>query len=91
MINGKPGTETAVTDLLEWAAGFTLPQSSDGQLRKSRLSAVTLPAPAECRTDRIRGQPGWRRPSGGAIAIDVANLAAGRDGFRRSCGWAGSC
>jgi hypothetical protein len=71
-----------MTDLLEWAAGFPVPHSAAGQPRKTRFSAATLPAPAECRTDRIRGSPGWRRPGATAVAIDVAYLTADREGFR---------
>lgn len=70
------------TDLLEWAAGFALPHTSDGQPRKTRFSAGTLPVPAECRTDRIRAEAGWRRPGATAVAIDVAYLTADPEGFR---------
>lgn len=71
-----------MTDLVEWAAEFTVPHRSDGQPRKTRFSAATLPVPAECRTDRIRGNAGWRRPGATAVAIDVANLTADREGYR---------
>lgn len=83
MSRGPTPTETTpATDLLEWAAGFALPHSSEGQPRKVRFSAATLPAPGECHTDRIRGQPGWRRPNGAAIVIDCGHLTTDREGFR---------
>lgn len=78
----RPNAETGMTDLVEWAAGFAVPHSSDGQPKKRRFSAATLPAPAECRTDRIRGQAGWRRPGATAVAIDVAYLTADREAYR---------
>lgn len=78
MTNG----ETGITDLVEWAARFAAPRGSDGQRRKTRFSAATLPVPAECRTDRIRGSPGWRRPGATAVAIDVAYLTADREACR---------
>ncbi|HST57517.1 MAG TPA: hypothetical protein VLK84_02440 [Longimicrobium sp.] len=71
-----------MTDLLEWAAGFTVPNGAEGQPRKARFTAATLPVPAECRTDRIRGNPGWRRPGATAIAIDVAYVTADREAWR---------
>ena len=78
MTNGGTG----VTDLVSWAAAFPLPRSGDGQPRRSRFSAATLPAPAECRTDRIHGSAGWRRPGAAAVAIDVAELWADREAYR---------
>jgi hypothetical protein len=68
-----------MTDLLEWAAAFPVPHTAVGQPRRTRFFAATLPAPAECRTDRIRGNPGWRRPGATAVAIDVAYLTADRE------------
>src|SRR5687767_4303278 len=71
-----------MTELVDWAAGFTVPRSLDAKPGKVKLSAGTLPAPAELRADRIQAQPSWRRPNGQAITIDVATLTASKEAYR---------
>src|SRR5688572_5904127 len=71
-----------MTDLLAWAAQFTLPHPHEGQRRKVRFTAGTLPVPEELHTSDVRVEPGWRRPSGDAIVIDCAYITATREGYR---------
>ena len=71
-----------MTDLLEWAAQFTLPHLTEGQRRKVRFTAATLAIPEELHTADVRVAPGWRRPSGEAIVIDCAVITTGREGYR---------
>lgn len=71
-----------MTDLLAWAAQFTLPHPVEGTRRKVRFTAGTLPVPEEFHTSDVRVAPGWRRPSGEAIVIDCAYVTTGRDGYR---------
>jgi hypothetical protein len=76
----EPGRR--MTDLLAWAAQFTLPHPTEGKQRKVRLTAATLPVPEELHTDAVRVLPSSRRPSGDAITIDCAAITAPREGYR---------
>jgi hypothetical protein len=71
-----------MTDLLAWAAQFTLPHPVEGQRRKVRFAAGTLPVPDELHTGDVRATPGWRRPGGDAIVIDCAYVTTTREGYR---------
>jgi|GEM_PF-2737843 len=71
-----------MTDLMEWAAPFAVPHSSDGKPRKVKFRASTLPAPTALRTDRIQADQWGRRPGAQSITIDGARLTAGREAFR---------
>jgi hypothetical protein len=71
-----------MTDLLAWAAQFTLPHPTEGKQRKARLTAATLPVPEEFHTGAVRVQTGWRRPNGEALVIDCAAVTAAREGYR---------
>lgn len=69
-------------ELLDWSARFGLPESSDGQPKKLRFTAATLPVPEEFHTGSVMAEPSARRPSGEAISIDSAVITAGRVGYR---------
>ncbi|WP_420127170.1 hypothetical protein [Longimicrobium sp.] len=71
-----------MTDLLAWAAQFTLPHRAEGQRRKVRFTRETLPLPKEFHTASMRVVPGWRRPGGDAIVIDCAVITTAREGYR---------
>src|SRR4028118_2100032 len=55
--------ETTMTDLMEWAADFSVPRSLDAKPAKVKFTAEKLPAPAELRADGILAHWSWRRPN----------------------------
>jgi len=77
-----PEAAKPTTDLMEWAAAFTVPHSSDGTPRKVRFRPATLPAPEAVHTDAVRVRPAGRRPNGEAVLIDVAEIVAEHEGYR---------
>jgi hypothetical protein len=79
---GDAETNSTMTDLLAWAAQFTLAHPVEGQRRKVKFTAGTLPVPEEFHTADVRVVPSNRRPSGDAIVIDCAIITTSREGYR---------